>query len=163
MQRAKTTPPRVLENTTRAALERSVAQTPGINVAALARRLAVSRGSVRHHVDMLLRARHLEVVRVGGQAQVFLCGGVDGMRPRPARDRVRAEIEGSPGVTQQALARRLNLGRKAVRLAVDELVREQRVWLRRESGALRHFGLGVGPMAGKGQVAEPAAEATVRP
>lgn len=119
---------RVLEHPVRAGVLACVQAKPGIATPELERHMACSRGALRHHLGVLARGGLVRRVDHGGRARWFPAGALrpDEMLRRAALasgslERAYRAVLAEPGLSQEALARRLGVTPPAVHYQVAKL------------------------------------------
>ncbi len=121
-------PGSALDDPTRARLLDLIRRDPGVGAESLTTALDAGRGTVRHHLGVLLRAGHVSRVRLGRYTRYFPAGPMAAsemtreavLRAGSAR-RVHEAIATNEGVTQTELARTVGLTAPAVHYLVDRL------------------------------------------
>jgi predicted transcriptional regulator len=132
---------KALEHPTREAVVEYVRQNPGRCVADAQAALAVSRGTISHHVRHLARQGYVRPKRERYRVRLWPAGPPPPPDPyvTPVQQRLLDEIRRRPGLSQTELADRVGLERKKVSYNVARLTDSGRVRVERNGRAVRHF------------------------
>lgn len=137
---------RVLEHPRRASIYQIIERSPGIEVATVGRQLGIRPAKMHYHVRVLQDAGRVSLHRVAGRTSLFPTGmGFRGrelpiaLSQRQPMARILDVLRSEPGLDQESLARRVELGQPQVSRHLSRLEEAQIVESRVASRRRRYF------------------------
>lgn len=126
MKSAPAGAPSALEHPRRAAIVALLRSEPGLTLADVRRRMAMSNGVARHHVSLLEAAGIVRTVPDGTLRRLWPIGEPARAVP-PLRDRVAQTLQARGPMSSADLGHQLGVSRQALHYHVKRLVDEGRI------------------------------------